>query len=172
MGQDTARLTPVGAVLRGLLAGAVGTVVMDLVLYRRYRSGGGQHDFFKWEFASVKDWDKAPAPAIVGNRIVEGFTSEPLPPDRAGFVNNVMHWGYGMGWAAAFAMVAGSLRRPFVALGAPFGATVWSSSYILLPIAKLYKPIWEYDARTLWKDLSAHLAFGLGTSTAFALLRR
>jgi hypothetical protein len=172
MRHKTAEPTPLGAALRGLLAGAVGTVVMDLVLYRRYRSGGGTDDFLKWEFASVTDWEHAPAPAIVGKRLVEGFTREPLPPDRAGLINNVMHWGYGSGWAAAYGLVAGSLRRPFVALGAPFGATVWSSSYILLPLAKLYKPIWEYDAKTLWKDLSAHLAFGMGTSAAFALLRR
>jgi hypothetical protein len=27
--------------------------------------------------------------------------------------------------------------------------------------------LWEYDARTLWEDLSAHLVYGLGTAAAF-----
>jgi hypothetical protein len=39
-------------------------------------------------------------------------------------------------------------------------------------LAKLYKPIWEYDAETLAKDLSAHLAYGLATAATFGLLER
>ena len=45
-----------------------------------------------------------------------------------------------------------------------------ASSYAVLPLAKLYKPIWEYDRKTLAKDLSAHLAYGLATAAAFRLL--
>ena len=40
----------------------------------------------------------------------------------------------------------------------------------MLPAAKLYKPIWEYDLPTLGKDLSAHLVYGLSTAAAFKLL--
>ena len=57
-------------------------------------------------------------------------------------------------------------------LGAPFGALVWATGYVVLPASGVYKPIWEYDPKTLWKDLSAHLAYGIGTATAFALLRK
>ena len=46
------------------------------------------------------------------------------------------------------------------------------AGYVVLPAAGLYKPIWEYDAKTLAKDLSAHLAYGAGTGAAFWLLRR
>jgi hypothetical protein len=41
---------------------------------------------------------------------------------------------------------------------------------VILPAAKLYKPIWDYDFNTLANDLSAHLAYGLGTATALRLL--
>jgi hypothetical protein len=44
---------------------------------------------------------------------------------------------------------------------------VWLQSYAVLVPAKLYKPMWEYDAKTLWEDLSAHLVYGLTTATAF-----
>jgi hypothetical protein len=37
-------------------------------------------------------------------------------------------------------------------------------------LVKLYKPIWEYDGKTLAKDLIAYLTFGLGTGAAFRLL--
>jgi hypothetical protein len=35
------RMTPIGAVVRGLLAGAAGTAIMDAVWYARYRRDGG-----------------------------------------------------------------------------------------------------------------------------------
>jgi hypothetical protein len=35
--------------------------------------------------------------------------------------------------------------------------------------AGIYKPIWEYDAKTLARDLGGHLAYGAGTGTAFWL---
>ena len=37
------------------------------------------------------------------------------------------------------------------------------------PLAGLYQPIWEYDAKALTSDLSAHLAYGAGTGAAFWL---
>jgi hypothetical protein len=38
---------------------------------------------------------------------------------------------------------------------------------VVLPLAGVYKPIWEYDVPTLWQDLSAHLVYGLGTAVTF-----
>ena len=57
-------------------------------------------------------------------------------------------------------------------LGPPFGAVVWGTSYVILPLAGLYRPIWEYDIGTLWQDLSAHLVYGLATAASFGLLSR
>ncbi len=37
-------------------------------------------------------------------------------------------------------------------------------------MAKVYKPMWEYDAKNLWKDLSSHLVYGAVTGAAFAAL--
>ena len=166
-----AEMSPLGAAVRGLVAGAVGTIAMDLVWYRRYKRGGGESHFLEWEFsAGMTDWQSAPAPARLGKRLYEGVFQRELPPERAGFTNNVMHWGYGMTWGSVYGIVVGSLRRPSVIYGLPFGAVVWATSYVVLPVAKLYKPIWEYDAPTLLKDLTAHLAYGSGTSAAFALL--
>jgi hypothetical protein len=36
-------------------------------------------------------------------------------------------------------------------------------------LAKLYEPIWKYDAKTLANDLSAHLVYGLVTAAAWEL---
>jgi hypothetical protein len=168
---DCSSMTPLGAIARGLVAGAVGTVAMDLLWYWQYRRGGGESRFADWEFsAGLDNWDNAPAPAKVGKRLYEGLFQQELPAERAAFTSNVMHWGYGMFWGSLYGVLAGSLRCPSVSVGLPFGAGVWISSYVILPVARLYKPMWEYDAPTLLKDLSAHLVYGTGTAGAFALL--
>ncbi len=164
-------LSPIGAVVRGAVAGKVGILAMDLVWYRRYRKGGGGDSFPRWEFSpSTLTWDEAAPPAQVGKRVIEGLLQRELPESWAGPTNNVVHWAYGIMWGAGYGVVAGSLPTPKVRNGPVLGTLVWGSGYVVLPLAKLYKPIWEYDATTLAKDLSAHLAFGLGTAGAFRLL--
>lgn len=165
-------MTPLAAVLGGLLAGAVGTACMDAVRYVRHRRAGGEESPLAWEFAPVDSWEKAPEPGQVGKRLIEGFTQRELPDRWAWLTSTVAHWCYGSAWAALYGVVAGSLRRPRALYGLPFGAAVWVAGYIVLPEAGLYKPIWEYDAKTLARDLSAHLAYGTGTGAAFWLAAR
>jgi hypothetical protein len=43
---------------------------------------------------------------------------------------------------------------------------------VVLPLAKVYLPIWDYDARVLGKDLSAHLLYGVVTGITFAAVTR
>ncbi len=165
-------LSPRGAV-RGAIAGLVGTAAMDLVWYSRYQRGGGTQRLHEWEFSSGLTWDTAPAPAQVGKQLAEGVLGKELPPESAPLVNNAVHWGTGVMWGAVYGAVAAAQPTPpSVACGGPFGEFVCLTSYAVLPLMKLYKPIWQYDARTLAKDFSAHLAYGLGTSVACALLSR
>jgi hypothetical protein len=142
---------------------------MDALWFGRYRRAGGDSGFDPWEFSSgVDSWEQAPAQ--VGKRLVEGLFERELPARRAGLVNNITHWTYGILGGVQYGIVAGSLRTPRIRYGLPFGASVWAASYVVLPPARLYKPIWEYDRTTLAKDLSAHLVYGLGTATALRLL--
>jgi hypothetical protein len=165
-------MTPLAAVVSGLLAGAVGTVTMDAVRYLTYRRGGGKDAPLAWEFAKIDSWAQAPDPGLVAKRVVEGFTQKEIPDRRAFLISTVAHWAYGSSLAAVYGIVVGSLRRPLAVLGPPFGAAVWGLSYLVLPEGGLYKPIWDYDAKTLAKDLAAHLGYGSGTGTAFWLLSR
>ena len=107
-------LSPLGAVVRGVLAGAVGTVALDAANYAEYRAGGGTDSAVTWEFsAGLDSWEKAPAPAQVGKRLYEGLLQKELPPSSARTVNNLTHWGYGMFWGALFGILAGSTRPGF-----------------------------------------------------------
>ena len=51
-----------------------------------------------------------------------------------------------------------STHEWLLALG--LGPAAWLTSYAVLPLVKVYDPIWKYYARTLGKALSAHLAYG------------
>ena len=164
-------MTPLGAATRGIVAGAAGTLAMDTLLFSRYRRGGGESGFPAWEFSSsVTSWEQAPAPAIVGKRIVEGLFARQLSPRRAKLVNNITHWATGILAGTQYGLVAGSLRSLRIGYGLPFGASVFATDYTVLPAAGLYRPIWEYDRATIAKDLSAHLVYGLSTAAAFQLL--
>lgn len=158
------------SMIRGAAAAAAGTLVMDAFLYRRYRRGGGDAAFSAWESSEgVESWEDAPAPALVGKKLIEGVIEEPLPPRYARPLNNATHWGFGLATGAGYGLLAGS-RRPAVRYGLPFGAAVWASGYVVLPLLGVYKPIWEYDRKTLEDDLSAHLVFGTATAAAFRFL--
>jgi Protein of unknown function (DUF1440) len=163
--------TPLGAVGRGLVAGAVGTFAMDVLLYARYRRGGGQRNFPTWEFSTdISSWAEAPASAQVGRRLFEGLFQKKLPLERAALVNNITHWGYGLLSGALYGITAESLSQPRIWYGLPFGAGVWAVDYVVLPAAGLYKPIWEYDRTTLASDLRAHLVYGTTAAAALRLL--
>ena len=165
-------ITPLAAVVAGSLAGAVGTICLDAGPYLKYRRTGRRNTPPQRARAPVDNWEKAPDPGQVGKRLIEGFTQRELPDRWAWPVSTVMHWSYGSAWGAFYGVLAGSLRRPHPLYGLPFGAAVWVSDYLVLPEAGLYKPIWEYDAKTLATDLSAHLAYGAGTGAAFSLLAK
>ena len=170
-GSRSATLSPLGALFRGIVAGAVGTAALDTVQFIAYRMGGGDSSATAWEFSEgLSRWEDAPAPAQVGRRLTEGLFDIKIPPSDARLVNNVTHWAFGTLSGTLYGLIAGSLRKQKVLYGLPFGASVWAGGYVVLPAAKLYKPIWEYDAKTLANDLSGHLVYGLATATTMRLL--
>ena len=159
------------AAARGVAASALGTLAMDLFLYRRYKRGGGERGFGAWESSTgLASWDDAPAPAKVGKRMVETVTRRELSPRWARTINNLTHWGYGISAGAPFGVAASALGSTKLRYGLPFGAGVWASGYVTLPLLGVYRPIWEYDLETLGKDLGAHLVYGIGTAPAFRVL--
>ncbi|MPY94027.1 MAG: hypothetical protein GEV08_13470 [Acidimicrobiia bacterium] len=145
---------------------------MDALWYVRHRRTGGDEGPLAWEFGGVHTWDDVSAPGQVGKRLLEGFLDREVPDQWAALTQNVVHWGTGVAWGVQFGVVAGSLRRPSWLGGLVLGPVAWVTAYAVLPLAKLYKPIWEYDAATLAKDLSAHLVYGTATGAVLAALAR
>jgi hypothetical protein len=154
----------------GAAAGVVGTLAMDLVWYRRFRSGGGTQPFMAWETSEGTDgYEKAAAPARTAKAVADMLGID-LPDSSARSVNNVVHWITGIGWGKAHGIgskVVGT-RTPF--LGPITGIVAWSTSYLVLPKLGVYKPIGEYDRSVLVQDLTAHLAYGTAMGITYRIL--
>lgn len=156
------------SVLTGAAAGGIGTLAMDLVWYARYRSGGGDDGFSDWEFStSTESFEEASAPGQVGKKLADTVGVD-LADESAGATTNVMHWLTGVGYGMAHGLARGG--HGIVAGGVTTGVAAFANSYAMLGALGVYRPIWEYDADTLRKDLTAHFAFGLVTSAAYRLL--
>ena len=161
------------SLVAGAVAGAVGTAAMDLVLYRRYRSGGGHESPWQWESAAdVRTWDQASAPGQLGQK-VERLVTRRTPDDVwARPTTNAVHWATGIGWGVQYGALAGLSSKHTWLRALAFGPAAWLAGYVVLPLAGVYKPIWKYDARTLGDDLSVHIVYGLVTAAAFAVVSR
>lgn len=162
------------SVATGAAAGAAGTLAMDLLWYTRHRRSGGTDGFLGWETAAgTTGYADAGAPAQVGKRLVEAVTGAPPPDDTARLMTNAVHWATGKQWGAVYGLAQPWLGRrgPLVG-GVALGLAAFGTSYAVLPALGVYKPIWEYDARTIWQDLSAHLVYGVTTATTAAALTR
>lgn len=165
-----AAMSFLGPVLRGAVAGSIGTLAMDLLWYARYRSDGGDGSFPDWDVTrDLGSWDEAPAPGRMGRKIVATVTGHDVPVERAAALSNVMHWAYGVSAAMGYGLLVRGRGRPLWH-GPAFGAAVCCSDYVTLPLAGVYEPIWKYDAGTLYKDLSAHVVFGTAADAALRLL--
>jgi hypothetical protein len=144
---------------------------MDLLWYRRYRRDGGEDGFLDWELsAGTTSYEQAGAPAQVGKRVVEGYLQRELPPESARAMNNAVHFLTGASWGVAHGVLTTPRGSPRAVYGLATGVAAWAASYAMLAPAGLYKPMREYPRGVLWKDLSAHLVFGLGTGVAFRAL--
>lgn len=155
----------------GAVAGGLGTLGMDLVLYMRYRRKGGTESAWGWESArDVKKWSDASAPGQIGRKVAAAVLRREPPERWARATTNAVHLLTGIGWGLQYgALAARSTKHP-VARVLALGPAVWMAGYVVLPLVGVYEPIWKYDAKTLGKDLSAHLVYGMITGATFASL--
>lgn len=160
----------VGSAVKGAVAGAVGTLAMDLVWYRRFRKGGGSQAFVEWETSDgTEGYESAGAPAQTAKAIADKIGVE-LPDSSARMANNVVHWVTGIGWGKGHGVAAALLGTANPLLGIGTAVVAWATSYATLPKLGVYKPYTEYDADVLWQDLSAHLVYGAVLGTTYRLI--
>jgi len=148
--------TPLGAVGRGLIAGAAGTAAMTV---------------YQTAVAKLRGSEASTTPAEVGKRVIRGVFHRRFDEDQTGALNNAMHWSYGTGWGTVYALTDGIVKPPLVLRGLAFGTLVWGASLLELPAMKLAPPVWEYPPLELALDVSYHLVYGVAVAAAYAALR-
>jgi hypothetical protein len=161
---------------KGIGAGLIGTTGMTAlqelsILFRKARkarSNGAAPETRRDD----DPWSHAPAPAQVAKRMLETVFHREVHADRIKVLTNLTHWGYGTGLGVMYGLVGRRLplgRSPAVR-GPLYGTGAWAMSYAMLVPMGLYEPPWHYPAKTIAKDLSYHLVFGLGCATGYKLL--
>lgn len=155
----------------GAIAGLLGTLAMDLLWYRRYRTDGGTQPFRAWETSEgTEGYDNAPAPARTAKAIADMFGID-LPDASARTVNNIVHFATGIGWGKAHG-IGSTVAGDGPLMGPVTGVIAWSTSYMVLPRLGVYQPMREYDTDVLWQDLSAHLVYGTVLGLTYRALTR
>lgn len=163
-----------GTLRRGVAAGLIGTACMtalqEVSLYlKRHAMTGMKHVD---EPEQDDPWKRAPAPAQLLKQAVEKATGVAPDPVAIPLYTNVMHWGYGTGLGAAYALAERRIRLKPSLAGPAFGLGAWAQSYATLVPLGLYEWPWHYKAKTIAKDVSYHLVYGIGTALAYRLLER
>jgi hypothetical protein len=156
------RATPLGALARGLLAGAVGTAAMTAAqrIASRLQSSGGDEG---------PSWENSPAPAKVAKRILEGVFNRTVPAARIEVLTQVTHWLYGVAWGGVYGLVQETTLGRSTRTGLLFGVGVWGASYIALVPMGIYEPPWRYPAATVAFDATYHLVYGEAVAAAYAV---
>ena len=142
--------TTIGALTRGVVAGAAGTAAMTAAQTAYYKATGAQG---------------STTPAEVAKRIIRGVLQREVSEDQTEALNNGMHWLYGTGWGVLYGLAA---RKP--TRGVVFGVVVWSASLVQLPAMKLSPPVWEMPPSSIAPDLGFHLVYGASVAAAHRIL--
>jgi hypothetical protein len=153
-------------IARGIAAGLAGTACMTA--WQELAARLRRHVEPKMMREDEDPWERAPAPARLAKMVIEAVTGRPVPTERIDLLTNAVHWGYGTSLGTVYALAA-SRRNPALA-GVAFGSGVWALSYATLVPLGLYEWPWKYSAKTIAKDVSYHLVYGLGTASAYAAL--
>jgi uncharacterized membrane protein YagU involved in acid resistance len=162
----------IGLMTRGVVAGIVGTAFMTawqeiVAHFRRHSMPKVLH-----QEENADPWEKAPAPAQVGRLFVNGVLKRDVPPARIPLFTNAVHWMFGTAMGGAYGFLHGTLRGRAALDGPAFGLSVWAQSYATLVPLGLYKPPWQYPAKSIAKDISYHLVYGAGTAAGYKLVER
>lgn len=156
-----------GDALKGALAGAVATAVMDRVdwfLYRREPAASRQQTW------AVRPEGKDPA-HVVASRASVAMGGDPVPQGHP--AGAAVHYAIGIVPAALY----GIAREHFPAVGAGAGlgfglAMFVAEDEVANPLLGLAAPPQRYPWQPHARGLASHLVYGLVTEAVLGFLRR
>ena len=158
--------SPLGALGRGLLAGAIGAGAQSLffVLTKRWTPQPTRLP----EGEGKPEGNDVSALEAVAGRTVEGLMKRTLDPEQKPRVAGAIHYLFGAMWGGLYGLARESFRFP----PQLFAVLVWAlSDNLFLPAFRLAAWPHRYAAREHRYALQAHLAYGMATAGSYAVLR-
>lgn len=145
-------------VVRGMVAGFAGTIVMSVVM-------------LVWRRAGMEPGELEPK-EVAGNA-EEKIGVRSLLSRRAFEVSWItLHFGYGSASGAAYTLarkISGP-ARPALA-GPLFGVLLWALGYCgWLPLSGLYPPPTRVPSRKIAANIIAHTAYGATTAVTYLMI--
>jgi len=155
-----------GALWRGIAAGAVGSGIQNLY-FKGIAGAGAMPEWPKGVFEPPEERQKSELSTVtVARRFTEGLAQRRLPEQRHPLAGQLVHYSFGAGWGGLYGLALESLPA---AAGGPvgalaFGTMVWAvGDNTILPLFRLSAWPHKYPPQVHAFALGAHLAYGLGT---------
>jgi hypothetical protein len=142
-------------VLRGLLAGMIGTVFMNLSSETEMHLRGRQPSIIPARAANK-------VLGIVGVPQLEGTSLQVL--------STWTHYLYGTAWGLVLWVLLSTLELSIAAALPLFFVIVWGTEQIELPALGLTPPSWKWGAREIAIDAWHHIVFASGAVAGWLLV--
>lgn len=165
------RMSPLGALTQGLVAGLFGALAQEVffALTKRVAPEPATEVFEPPEAAQYQETTTQ----TIARRVVEALAQRgPLQHEAA--AGELVHYAFGGAWGGAYGIAAGTLPS-LVSLraGALFGLGVWAvSDNVILPLFRLSAWPQDYPVKTHAYAICAHAVYGAATAASFAALSR
>jgi hypothetical protein len=174
------RTTPAGALLRGVVAGAVGSAVMN-AFFQATRSITPQAPSDVFEPPEPQQESEMQL-ETVARRVVEQLARRgPLSPEQKKIGGAIVHYAFGAAWGGLYGLLRASRaeRRPATRLRPlpealsvlGFSSLVWLvGDEVLLPALRLSAWPNRYPAQVHAYAFAAHLVYGAAVAMAYEAL--
>lgn len=165
------RISPLRALISGLVAGAAGSAVQSLFFRATARIAPPQPES---AFAPPEPEQEGELPtATVARRFVEGFMAGELDDDAKHRSANLVHFAYGSLWGGLY----GIIGETFPAVRSPLGMLAYGSAVyglsddVILPAFKLSAWPGAYPVKSHLYWWAAHVAYGAGLWGSYEAMR-
>jgi hypothetical protein len=161
--------SPLGALVRGMVAGVAGAALQSLFLRATSRWTPEATQLSPENGGKPAREQKENNLETAGRRVVEGLMQRgPLRAVEKRRAATAVHYLFGAAWGGLYGLWRESGRSS----GTAFGALVWmASDNLILPAFRLSGWPQRYRLAEHGYALQAHLTYGVGTAAAYALLR-
>ncbi len=107
---------------------------------------------------------------VLARRVGQGLLQKDLSSEQLKRLSSAMHWGYGIGLAAAYGALAP--RHKFRG-GLAFGASVWLlGDELMTTVMGLSAPPREFPWQNHVRALASHVCYGAAVGGVTAIIRR